>query len=306
MKTLLFLSILFGLSWADFEWGIDRAYGDLPNQPIQLPQGSTPSSCESLCKQRIDCVAFAFSAPSAGCSPGYLCWLKAKSMPISFNRCLASGVKERTFKRLKYIPLPAGAIKPSGWLLNQLKLQATGLAGYLADFWPNVANSTWIGGSSQDPGGLPERVPYWLNGVVPTAYMTGDTHLTIQVERYLSYIMQHQTKEGWLGPSNTDPWSRMPLLMALIQYAEMKPSEAPGVVDVLWKFFKAQRTNLFNKPLESWAQVRYQDLLLSIYWMLDNHPRDQKEFLFNFAQLVTQQGADWKGFFRSDKFPKVI
>jgi hypothetical protein len=50
-----------------------------------------------------------------------------------------------------------GELLPQGWLKNQLTLQAEGLAGHLAYFYPYVANSTWIGGPTQDPGGLNER-----------------------------------------------------------------------------------------------------------------------------------------------------
>lgn len=34
-------------------------------------------------------------------------------------------------------------------------------------------NSIWIGGSGDD--GLHERVPYWLNGLVPLAYLLNTT-----------------------------------------------------------------------------------------------------------------------------------
>ena len=41
-----------------------------------------------------------------------------------------------------------------------LTLQAEGLTGHLAQFWNDVMNSVWIGGSGD--GGLHERTPYWL------------------------------------------------------------------------------------------------------------------------------------------------
>lgn len=34
-------------------------------------------------------------------------------------------------------------------------------------FWNDISNSIWIGGNGD--GGLHERAPYWLNGIVPLA-----------------------------------------------------------------------------------------------------------------------------------------
>ena len=68
-----------------------------------------------------------------------------------------------------YTPLPVGSVTPKGWLLKQLTLQADGLSGHLAQFWNDVMHSVWIGGSGD--GGLHERTPYWLNGMVPLAFL---------------------------------------------------------------------------------------------------------------------------------------
>ena len=35
--------------------------------------------------------------------------------------------------------------------------------------------------------------------------------------------------------------------------------------------------------------ARWQDLVLSIHWMLDNHPSDQEQFLWDMAELVHNQ-----------------
>ncbi len=59
-----------------------------------------------------------------------------------------------------YDIFPIGSVEPSGWLKTQLQIQGDGLSGHLALFWPDVANSSWIGGP--DDGGLHERAPYCL------------------------------------------------------------------------------------------------------------------------------------------------
>lgn len=66
-------------------------------------------------------------------------------------------------------------------MLEQLRLQGDGLHGALPLFYKYIANSTWIGGPVSDPGGLQERVPYYLNGAVPLAYLLDDQRLIDQV-----------------------------------------------------------------------------------------------------------------------------
>ncbi|KAL1515675.1 hypothetical protein AB1Y20_002292 [Prymnesium parvum] len=88
----------------------------------------------------------------------------ASPTPIAFF-CLSSGA----LQPLTYTPLPVGSVTPKGWLLKQLTLQAEGLSGHLAQFWNDVMNSVWIGGLGD--GGLHERTPYWLNGIVPLAFL---------------------------------------------------------------------------------------------------------------------------------------
>src|SRR5581483_1924826 len=93
-------------------------------------------------------------------------------------------------------PLPLGQIKPKGWLLDQLKLQAGGLSGHLDEFWPDIKDSGWIGGNAEGW----ERAPYWLDGVVPLAYLTDDPKLKAKVRRWMDYILEHPLSDGWLGP----------------------------------------------------------------------------------------------------------
>jgi len=295
---LLFLFFAVTIA-ATGETGIDRPYGDLPNMPKVLPTSANATDCQAECDRRKDCVSWSFNTPANGCPAQKLCWLKASLMPVAQNPCITSSVKGRQLTPLRYMPLSANATKPTGWLLRQLQLQATGLAAHLAEFWPNIARSVWIGGDSHDPGDLDERVPYWLNGLVPNAYQTGDKHITEQVQRYLNYIMDHQAPDGNLGPGR-DAWPRVPLLLAMLQYSELEPTATTKVVDSIWRFLKWQRGQLLSpqgEHLNSWGAARWQDLLLYVYWVLDNHPRGQEEFLLNFAEVVYNQRFDWNSFF---------
>src|SRR4029453_5844281 len=73
----------------------------------------------------------------------------------------------------KFRPLPLGAIRPAGWLERQLRLQAQGLSGHLDEFWPDVGQSQWFGGTAEGW----ERAPYWLDGVIPLAWLLDDEPL---------------------------------------------------------------------------------------------------------------------------------
>ena len=61
-------------------------------------------------------------------------------------------------------------IKPLGWLRRQLSIQAYSLSGNLDKVWPDIKESAWIGGSREGW----ERVPYWLDGFIPLAYLLDD------------------------------------------------------------------------------------------------------------------------------------
>lgn len=67
-----------------------------------------------------------------------------------------------------FIPLPVGSITPRGWLLEQLKLQAEGLSGHLAMFYPSIGNSWWVGGTDDQGGWIYQQAPYWCVELPPS------------------------------------------------------------------------------------------------------------------------------------------
>jgi len=82
--------------------------------------------------------------------------------------------------------LPLGSVRPTGWLRRQLEVQATGLGGHLDETWADVgSNSGWLGGTGESW----ERGPYFLDGLVPLAYLLDDDRLKAKAQRYIDWTL---------------------------------------------------------------------------------------------------------------------
>ena len=100
----------------------------------------------------------------------------------------------------KYNICTTNEIKPSGWLKKQLEIQAEGLNGNLDKVWRDVRDSAWIGGEAEGW----ERVPYWLDGFIPLAYLLDNDDMKARAKKYIDAIIASQRPNGWKG------WSHSP------------------------------------------------------------------------------------------------
>lgn len=125
--------------------------------------------------------------------------------------------------------LPLGAVRPQGWLEEVLLIQRNGLAGHLSRFYADVKQSTWLGGNATENGGIreryerntfaccqltrfaPRRLPYWLNGAVPLAYLLPDDRAQPQAVASAvarrSLLVTGQASSSVLAPGVTLPRS---------------------------------------------------------------------------------------------------
>ncbi|MFB3906574.1 MAG: beta-L-arabinofuranosidase domain-containing protein [Acidobacteriota bacterium] len=198
---------------------------------------------------------------------------------------------------LKFRPLPLGSIKPAGWLKNQLRIQADGLSGHLDEFWPDIKDSGWIGGKAEGW----ERAPYWLDGVIPLAYLLDDPGLKAKVLRYVDYALTHQAEDGWLGPEKSaigkyqarDPWPVFVMLKALTQYYEA--TSDPRVIPAVTSYLLCLHRQINQRPLFEWNRMRWQDGVLTACWL---HEKTGQTWLLDLARKMKEQGYDWQAHFR--------
>lgn len=96
-----------------------------------------------------------------------------------------------------FYQLPLGAVRPAGWLRSQLQIQASGLSGHLDETWTDVgSNSAWLGGT----GEAWERGPYFIDGLIPLAYLLDDARLKAKAQKFIDWTLNNQAANGMIAP----------------------------------------------------------------------------------------------------------
>lgn len=175
------------------------------------------------------------------------------------------------------------------------------MAGHLDEFWPDIADSAWRGGQGEGW----ERVPYWLDGIVPLAALVGDARLVDKVHAWVDAILRHRRPDGWVGPVTPDPsrfhegrgpydvWPRMPLLKALLQYYDAFQQE--HVLTAAVALSRKIDDVLAQWPLHEWGRARWADLV----WCCDRlYELTGDACLLSLADRARDQGYDWLGYAR--------
>jgi len=195
--------------------------------------------------------------------------------------------------------LPLGSVRPRGWLKEQLVLQAAGLSGHLDEIWADVGpNSGWLGGKGESW----ERGPYFLDGLVPLAWLLDDARLKAKAQRFIDWTLEHPASNGMIGPaSNDDWWPRIVMLKALTQYQEFTGDSR--VIPVMDKYLRYQLGELPRRPLRDWSKFRWQDELLSVVWLYN---RTGSTYLLDLAQILRKQGYDWMAQFENFQYTHRI
>jgi DUF1680 family protein len=213
-----------------------------------------------------------------------------------------------------YLELPLGAIKPQGWLREMLIRQKNGATGNLDKLYPLVMNNRngWLGGD----GDQWERGPYWIDGLLPLAYILDDKELIAKTKPWVEWALNSQQPDGYFGPSkdygrepgiqrdnSRDWWPKMVMLKILKQYYSATGDQR--VITLMTNYFKYQLKELPQKPLDHWtfwARYRGGDNLMNVYWLY-NITGDK--FLLDLGELIHKQTFDYtNAFLNTDMLSK--
>ena len=320
VTSIAYLASLASALWEDGDNGIDHMYGDLSN----FAQSTNSTlECLTACAKAPSCHGWVVTPSNAAC--GYAmptCYLKSEmGGNVTVNPCRISGYLPTVLAQPAFTTMPVGSVTPTGWLKDELETQAAGLTGFLPYFWDDIMKSSWVGGGAD--GGLHERTPYWLNGLVPLSYLTtSNANLSALRNAYLGYIVDHQLPSGWIGiddmPKDGNQfWGRFNIVLSMIQYYEA--SADPKAMTCVFNYLAEARRRMTAGPaLDGWAQARGQDFIMGLFWLVDNFDTLQgvpagfsQAWLIDLADLAHLQmvtpagntGGDWKSWFDTDEFP---
>lgn len=183
--------------------------------------------------------------------------------------------------------LPLGAIRPQGWLNDQMQLMSNlqRRIGALSGF---VKDGEWSGG---------ESLPRYVRGLILLSSALDDKMLKEKIASFISPIFSSANEGGDFGPKNTlSQTPKIEAVKALLTYYEATGNER--VLPFLKKFFK----NQFNTHTVSamWFDSRAR-LLEEIEAIDAVYKETDLEWLHDLGEILRDASCDW--FKIASRFP---
>ncbi|MBE6746580.1 MAG: hypothetical protein E7558_03935 [Ruminococcaceae bacterium] len=183
-------------------------------------------------------------------------------------------------------------IKPEGWLRRQLEIQAEGLSGNLHKIWPDIRDSAWIGGDREGW----ERVPYWLDGFIPLAYLLEDEELISTAKKYINAIVSAQEEDGWICPCKKeerkkyDTWAIQLICKTLKVYYDCSGDER--IPDVIYRVLKNYYEMLKSGEIKlfGWGKFRWFETFVSLNFLYEKY---NEAWIKDLARIIKEQGFDY-------------
>ena len=222
-------------------------------------------------------------------------------LSVTILSCADISALTRSFEELQL-----GTVKPDGWLLEMLLRQRDGITACLDEIYPQVVGERngWLGGD----GDQWERGPYWIDGLLPMAYILDDRILKEKASRWVEWTLSSQREDGQFGPltdypkepglqrdKSEDWWPRMVMLKVLMQY--YNATQDGRVLSFMDRYFRYQLRTLPDKPLDNWtrwAEFRACDNMIAALWL---YQKTGKKYLLDLCNLLHEQGWNFTHMF---------
>ena len=201
-----------------------------------------------------------------------------------------------------FVELPFDAVKPAGWLKQQLELQAEGFHGRLTEIseFLRKPNNAWLSKEGTGDHGW-EEPPYWLKGFIGCAYLLDNPRMIAEANIWIEGALASQKPDGWFGPDKgrsgvatdlkgrDDLWPNMIMLFCLQTYYDRTGDQR--VLDLMTKYFKYLAEVPEPKFLVGyWPTMRGGDQLYSILWLYN---RTGGDGLLDLARKTHRRTAPW-------------
>lgn len=182
-----------------------------------------------------------------------------------------------TKERFEYLPF--GEVKPSGWLLDQMRSDLDGFTGHLDELVPDLIISDDIYGQNRltrkdknkDVGNIKEGADWeiqylwwnsetqsnWRDGHIRQAILTDNEEHLLKTSEYISHILSTQDSNGYLGiydkslrynfkSENGELWAKATLLRGLLACYESGTGNREVLLDAIER---AVRDVMVNYPV---------------------------------------------------------
>jgi DUF1680 family protein len=206
-------------------------------------------------------------------------------------------------KPLKFTPYTAKELSPSGWLRRQLMIQAAGLSGNLDKVWADVRDSKYVGGDREGW----ERVPYWLDGFIPLAWLLDDEDMKSRASRYVDAILNRQKPDGWICTcddserANYVIWAAFLICKMLVVYHDCTGDER--IHDSVYRALKNLNGHIDDHKLFACSASRWFECLIPLFWLYERTPED---WMLDFAHKLCEQGLDHEHLFDNWNYTKPL
>ena len=176
---------------------------------------------------------------------------------------------------------------------KQLELQVSGLCGNLDKIWPDIRDSAWVGGTCEGW----ERVPYWLDGFIPLAFLLRNDDMIARAKRFIDRILSFQQEDGWLCPNGNTPrekydtWAIQLIAKVLTVWYDCSGDER--IPQALYRLLKNYHDLLSTGKIRlfGWGKSRWYETFIALHFLDRLYP--DTAWIPSLAQILKKQGTDW-------------